>query len=239
MPRHQTKPRKHILERSHLFTSVAKALSNGYSRTALERMRNKQRHLFAELLKLKGIKSCLEIGAGYSSSDFSDIESAFRKAGAEISLAAIDHGVKSGLEARGIKAIKWFVGKEKPPKGKKFDLIMAKDVFSLGGFVGVGPYRPANKLTRITKISLSVLELVGTLSNNENALVVLVSSPGMDPIAVDRRIIEQEAEIIEWTAFNERPQRKNFLRRLNEQERQIMENAPHILVLAKKKRKRN
>lgn len=176
---------------SRPLTVLFEAITEGLPREAFDKPLNE---IFTEAVKQKGIKSIAEVGAG-ETGILTEANALFANSGIErYSIGGMSEREARLARSLGIKVVPEFAGNLGNKHKGKFGLVVASNVFSFGGSdVGFEMDAIPKTFSRNTK---AVVDLIGTLSNNPNARIVLTEIE--DALCIDRKEIEKHARILKW-----------------------------------------
>jgi hypothetical protein len=156
--------------------------------------------MFGELLRHGNIKHVAEVGpCGHESSVIGPLADLFRQSGCKLSVIQrdFDRASQEFFNANRIEMIKEKAG-NLPKENFQFDLIIASNVFSIGG--NCPGYFVIRYEDSILNANNGVSDLVSHLSGNPKASVILTEL--YDVLLTDRDRFAQGAEIVCWEPWN-------------------------------------
>ncbi len=204
-----------------------------------ESIKGLNKEKFIELLKQNSIKKVAEVGAGADSMIF-PLRSTFKAAGCEMLGIGTDLPLwqRNDFNNAQIQIIKKEAGNLKDEK-LDLDLVIAHNVFSLGGQLTAGRFGDDSK-KMIQLINSAVVDVIHQLSDNPRASVVLFE--GFDLMPLDKAIIAKEANILSWEKqntdhgwrFRAHADDPDYADIYEPYVRDIYKQAPNFVVLQKK-----
>ncbi len=218
--------RRFSKEHHRMLATALAHLTRGWNEPQFRKPRPQ---LFIQALKSKNIKAVAEVGPG-KNGVLLGMHDLFREAGVKMYIIGNVGNAADEYESHGIGIIHEPAGKL-PADSPRFDLVLARNVFSIGGQRAMEPHDIIQDSTR------GVIDLVGRLSTNPHAGIILTEHS--DGLMVDRQKITPVARILRWhrwdtTGNDVEILAKTLARHGQREDARVMSEAPNVIAIGRK-----